>query len=106
MPEYVFKHDQNLSSLYLPFYQCFMTRWNDPDVPEYDLKADALIYRDIAGNEINREKYGWEAELATVTRDHLRSKGAHGHPFDRVAYPLRQSRRAHTCIEEGFKNVW
>jgi hypothetical protein len=62
MPEYVFKHDQNTGSLYIPFYQYFMTRWNAPDIPEYDLDSDELIYRDAAGNEARREKFG-ETEI-------------------------------------------
>jgi len=58
MPEYVFRHDQNTGSLYIPFYQYFLTRWNAPDIPEYDLDSDELIYRDAAGNEVRREKFG------------------------------------------------
>ena len=57
MPEYVFKHDQNLGSLYLPLYQYFLTQWNHPDIPEYDLESDELIYRDRGGNEVKREKF-------------------------------------------------
>ena len=57
MPEYVFKHDQNIGSLYVPFYQFFMTRWNDPHVPEYDLESDELVYRDAAGNECKRRRF-------------------------------------------------
>jgi hypothetical protein len=57
MPEYVFKHDQNLGSLYLPLYQYFLTQWNHPDIPEYDLESDELIYRDKSGNEVKREKF-------------------------------------------------
>ena len=57
MPEYVFKHDQNLGSLYLPLYQYFLTQWNHPDIPEYDLESDELIFRDKSGNEVKREKF-------------------------------------------------
>jgi hypothetical protein len=57
MPEYVFKHDQNLGSLYLPLYQYFLTQWNRPDIPEYDLESDELIYRDRGGNEVKREEF-------------------------------------------------
>ena len=57
MPEYVFKHDQNLGSLYLPLYQYFLTQWNHPDIPEYDLESDELIYRNRGGNEVKREKF-------------------------------------------------
>lgn len=54
MPEYSFKHDQNPGSLYIPLYQYFLARWNDPDIPEYDLETDELVYRDPAGNEARR----------------------------------------------------
>ena len=57
MPKYVFKHDPNIGSLYFPFYQYFLGRWNNPDIPEYDLESDELIYRDLAGNEVRREKF-------------------------------------------------
>ncbi len=57
MPKYVFKHDQNIGSLYLPFYQYFLKRWNNPVIPEYDLDTDELIYRDGAGNEVRRERF-------------------------------------------------
>jgi hypothetical protein len=55
MPKYVFKHDPNIGSLYFPFYQYFLGRWNNPDIPEYDLETDELIYRDTAGNEVKKE---------------------------------------------------
>ncbi len=56
MPRYVFKRDPNIGSLYFPFYQYFLGRWNNLDIPEYDLQTDDLIYRDMAGNEARREK--------------------------------------------------
>ncbi len=55
VPEYVFEHNQNSVSLYTPFYQYFLIRWNDIDIPEYDLDTDELVYRDIDGNETGRE---------------------------------------------------
>jgi hypothetical protein len=109
MPEYVFKHDQNLSSLYIPFYQYFMTRWNDPEVPEYDLESDELIYRDTAGNEIRRERFNdREGEIAPrYSRDHhLVPKHGPGYPSERIIDPLQRSRRSLVCIEERFTNVW
>ncbi len=57
MPEYVFKHDQNPGSLYSPFHQYFLARWNDPNIPEYDLDTDDLVYRDKSGNEVRRERF-------------------------------------------------
>jgi hypothetical protein len=56
MPKYVFKHDPNIGSLYFPFYQYFLGKWNNPTIPEYDLETDELVYRDAAGNEVRREK--------------------------------------------------
>ncbi len=57
MPKYVFKHDQKPGGLYSPFYQYFLARWDNPNIPEYDLTTDELIYRDGAGNEIRRERF-------------------------------------------------
>jgi hypothetical protein len=62
MPEFLFRHNQNPASLYISFYQYFLTRWNDPDIPEYDLETDELIFRDAAGNEVRREKFGRTGE--------------------------------------------
>jgi hypothetical protein len=64
MPEYVFHHGQNPGSLYTYFYQYFLARWNDPNIPEYALDTDELIYRDNAGNEIRRESFPEMASLA------------------------------------------
>ncbi len=66
MPKYVFRHDPNIGSLYFPFYQYFLGRWNNPDIPEYDLETDELVYRDMAGNEIRREKF-CEIKMEVVT---------------------------------------
>jgi hypothetical protein len=107
MPEYVFKHDKNLCSLYIPFYQFFMTKWNDPAVPEYDLESDELTYRDTAGNEVHREKpNGLDAgaALTFAPRPHLASKDAN--PLERVTYPGQKNRRSPRCIDEAFRNVW
>jgi hypothetical protein len=57
MPEYAFRHNKNPGGLYTVFYQYFMMLWNDPDLPEYDLTADELVYRDITGKEVRREKF-------------------------------------------------
>jgi len=107
MPEYVFRHDKNLSSLYIPFYQFFMAKWNDRGVPEYDLESDELTYRDTAGNEIRREK--WNAQQGKMTPRGLleqRPVPTNGDPLGRVVYPLRQNQRSLGCIEEAFRNVW
>ncbi len=57
MPEYLFQHVQHPESLYTPLYQYFLTRWNDPDIPEYDFERDALLYRDQTGNEVRTEPF-------------------------------------------------
>jgi len=57
MPEYVFEHDQNPGGLYTPLYQYFLTRWVNPDFPEYDLDTDELIRRNASGKEIGREQF-------------------------------------------------
>lgn len=59
MPEYVFSSDSIHGGLYLPLYRYFLSRWNDPDIPEYDLDTDELVLRDKAGQEIRREKVEW-----------------------------------------------
>ena len=55
-PRYVFKHDPAIGSLYFPFFQYFLGKWNSPTIPEYDLETDELVYRDTAGNEVRKEK--------------------------------------------------
>lgn len=59
MPEYVFSSDGLNGGLYLPFYRYFLSRWNDPDIPEYDLNTDELVLRDQAGRERHREPARW-----------------------------------------------
>lgn len=82
MPEYVFKHDQNPGSLYNPFYQYFLTRWESPDIPEYDLDTDELIYRDVAGNELRRERFhaSQYGVTSSATND-LANRVNFSHPF-------------------------
>lgn len=65
MPEYVFMHKQDPGSLYSVFYQYFLSQWNDPMIPEYDLETDELVYRDAAGNEGKRERME-EMEMAAL----------------------------------------
>ena len=57
MPEFAFKNDQNHGGLYLPMYRYFLSRWQDPDIPEYDLDTDELVYRDHTGYEVMRESF-------------------------------------------------
>jgi len=57
LPEYIFKHSPNQSSFFHPLYQYFLSKWRDPNIPEYDFDTDELVYRDISGNEVKREKF-------------------------------------------------
>lgn len=59
MPEYVFSSESIYGGLYLPLYQYFLSRWNDPDIPEYDLDTDELVLRDKEGREMRREPVPW-----------------------------------------------
>ena len=65
MPEFVFQRNQNPASLYIPFYQYFLTRWNHTGFPEYDLETDERISLDSAGKEVRREKFDWMGEKKT-----------------------------------------
>jgi hypothetical protein len=61
LPEYLFQHDQNPGSLYTPFYEYFLMRWRDSNIPEYDLDTDEIIHRDAQGT--GGEKKGRESCL-------------------------------------------
>jgi hypothetical protein len=56
MPEYTFKSDSTYGGLFLPLHRYFLSRWNDPDIPEYDLDTDEFVFRDKTGRELRREK--------------------------------------------------
>lgn len=57
MPEYMFTHNQDPGGLYAPVYQYVLTRWENPGIPEYDLETDELVYKDMGGAEVRREKF-------------------------------------------------
>jgi hypothetical protein len=69
IPKYVFKHDPNIGGLYFPFYQYFLGKWNNLDIPEYDLETDELTYRDRSGNEVRREKLNEKKTNLTTNTD-------------------------------------
>jgi len=71
MPEFVFQRNQNPASLYIPFYQYFLTRWNHPGFPEYDLETDERIFLDPAGKEVRREKFACMGEKRTKGDENL-----------------------------------
>ncbi|HEX9716207.1 MAG TPA: hypothetical protein VGA28_11025 [Desulfurivibrionaceae bacterium] len=57
MPEYIFKHSPNHGNLFHPFYQIFLSKWRDSNLPEYDFETDELVRRDASGKEIIRVKF-------------------------------------------------
>jgi hypothetical protein len=57
MPEYAFQNESKHGGLYIPLYRYFLARWQDANVPEYDLDTDELVYRDRIGNEMLRERF-------------------------------------------------
>jgi hypothetical protein len=65
MPEYVFRHNHGDHGLYTMFYQYFIKRWESPEIPEYDLETDELVYTESNGVVIRREPFGAESENAT-----------------------------------------
>lgn len=66
MPEYAFRNDQKHGGLYIPFYRYFLSRWQNPDIPEYDFDTDELVYRDRTGNEVHRELFDLASSPRTV----------------------------------------
>ncbi len=66
MPQYLVKHSQNNHGLYTVFYQYFVEKWESPEIPEYDLEADELIYRGQNGSEVRREKFSLGAPAAAA----------------------------------------
>ncbi len=57
MPEYAFRNEPKHGGLYVPMYRYFTSRWEDPDIPEYDLDTDELVYRDQQGDVVRRERF-------------------------------------------------
>lgn len=71
MPEYVFKHTQKDHGLYGLFYQYFVKRWESPDIPEYDLATDELVYRNAKGIEERRDRFNWDGRDKSGTCEYL-----------------------------------
>jgi hypothetical protein len=57
MPEYYFRQNHNHYGLYTLFYQYFTKRWETPEIPEYDLDTDELVWRGSNGSEVRREEF-------------------------------------------------
>lgn len=60
MPLYAFTHNRREHGLYTLFYQHFTMRWENPQIPEYDLETDELVYRGWNGREDRREPFPWD----------------------------------------------
>ncbi len=56
MPEYVLRHNRRDHGLYTLYTHYFAQRWQNAEIPEYDLDTDELVYRK-AGTEIRRERF-------------------------------------------------
>ncbi len=57
MPEYVLRHNRKDHGLYTLYSHYFAQRWESPEIPEYDLETDELVYRSRSGKEIRRERF-------------------------------------------------
>ena len=75
MPKFVFKHNQNPGSLYVPFYQYFIMKWEDPDIPEYDFNTGDLVYRDREGAERKRVPF---VEMESIRESAIESPNPAG----------------------------
>ena len=75
MPQYLLKHSQNNHGLYSVFYQWFMDKWESPDIPEYDLETDELVYRGQNGSETGRQKF-WLAAPTAAAQSPRRGRAA------------------------------
>ena len=69
MPQYLFQHNLNDHGLYSLFYQYFMQRWDNPEIPEYDFDTDDLVYRGHNGNEILRERFEMGKESEDIRQE-------------------------------------
>lgn len=55
MPEYVLRHNRKDHGFFTLYAHYFQQRWNDAEIPEYDLETDELVYRTGGGGEVRRE---------------------------------------------------
>ena len=65
MPEYVLRHNRKDLGFYTLYAHYFEQRWENAEIPEYDLETDELVYRNRAGNEIRRERF----EIETAPKE-------------------------------------
>jgi len=77
MPEYVLRHNRKDHGLYTLCAHYFVQRWENPDIPEYDLDTDELVYRANNGSEIRRACFGPPGSFEDVSR--VATDLAYGH---------------------------
>ena len=66
MPEYVFQHNRDHHGLYTLFYQYFIKRWENQEIPEYDFQTDELVYRSRNGTELRREAFELQQSFSSL----------------------------------------
>jgi len=66
MPEYVLRHNCKDRGLYTLYAHYFVQRWENAEIPEYDLDTDELVYRSKTGNEIRRERFEIETKSEEI----------------------------------------
>jgi len=81
MPEYVLRHNSKDHGLYTLYAHYFVQRWGNPEIPEYDLDTDELIYRNKVGSEIRRERCEMETAVVEI--------GALAESFELTAGPAQ-----------------
>ena len=59
MPEYVAWRNRTQPGLYTLYAHYFAQRWDNAQIPDYDLETDELVYRGRNGGEIRRETVAW-----------------------------------------------
>ncbi len=57
MPEYVARRHHAQPGLYTLYAHYFVQRWENAQIPEYDLERDELVYRAPNGMELRREPF-------------------------------------------------
>ncbi|MGZ8422147.1 MAG: hypothetical protein ACXW34_04670 [Nitrospira sp.] len=81
MPEYVLQRNRKEHGLYTLYAHYFMQRWESPEIPEYDLDTNELVYRNRPGHELRRERVELEAEPAATPSIETPSPAAPREPF-------------------------
>lgn len=64
MPEYVLQRNRKAQGLYSLYAHYFVQRWESPEIPDYDLDTDELVYRNRTGRELRRERFDLSATQA------------------------------------------